>query len=349
MIIKFIDMITRFLDKWEHMKIYYSALMYFKRKDYKNAAWKFQVFWDLEPKNTEAPKYIEKISQIPELIEKNKKLLKDVNDLMDKKKYRDAMYKLKDFIAIDNEECNQELSTIRKKFLDANFSNEEWHGFQWRLTCLTRENPKNPEFFLMKKEYFKAFTKTETYKKNFETKYILEDYYFVEAERNYVKLRYTKEEYTQCHYEYILWLKKLGYYNIALRDINKLIIRGLSNDNILTLQQELEKEQLAKQTIADTSKKITNLAEQKIKSTPKSSNKKINLQSCTEEDLLTIDGFDLSKATKFLKERMNGKVYYDLETFVEDYNLMPHQMINIQDRLIFTPKPKNKVGRKIDW
>ncbi len=81
----------------------------------------------------------------------------------------------------------------------------------------------------------------------------------------------------------------------------------------------------------------------------KSSNKKINLQSCTEEDLLTIDGFDLSKATKFLKERMNGKVYYDLETFVEDFGLQPHQMIEAQDRIIFPPKPKNKIGRKIDW
>ena len=37
------------------------------------------------------------------------------------------------------------------------------------------------------------------------------------------------------------------------------------------------------------------------------------------------------------------------ETFVSDYGLMPHQMIEVQDRLVFPPKPQNKMGRKIDW
>lgn len=77
--------------------------------------------------------------------------------------------------------------------------------------------------------------------------------------------------------------------------------------------------------------------------------KKIKLEICTKEDLLTIDGFDKEKADRFIKERNNGKIYYDIETFVADYALMPHQMIDIHDRLVFPPKPKNKIGRKIDW
>ena len=80
-----------------------------------------------------------------------------------------------------------------------------------------------------------------------------------------------------------------------------------------------------------------------------SSNKKIKLESCTKNDLLTIDGFDEEKADKFIKNRRDGKYYYDIETFVSDYGLMPHQMIEVQDRLVFPPKPQNKMGRKIDW
>lgn len=77
--------------------------------------------------------------------------------------------------------------------------------------------------------------------------------------------------------------------------------------------------------------------------------RKVNLETCNKNDLLTIDGFDKEKADRFIKERNNGKIYYDIETFVADFALMPHQMIDIQDRLVFPPKPKNKIGRKIDW
>ncbi len=77
--------------------------------------------------------------------------------------------------------------------------------------------------------------------------------------------------------------------------------------------------------------------------------RKVKLETCNKNDLLTIDGFDEEKTERFIKERNNGKIYYDIESFVADYALMPHQMIDIQDRLEFPPKPKNKIGRKIDW
>mgnify|MGYP002623982753 CR=1 FL=1 len=88
---------------------------------------------------------------------------------------------------------------------------------------------------------------------------------------------------------------------------------------------------------------------EKEKTKPSSKNKKIKLESCDKADLLSIDGFDEEKADRFIKERDNGKMYFEIDSFVADYGLMPHQMINIQDRLIFPPKPKNKMGRKIDW
>lgn len=78
-------------------------------------------------------------------------------------------------------------------------------------------------------------------------------------------------------------------------------------------------------------------------------NAAIILESCTELDLLTIDGFDEEKAERFLSERKNGKKYYDLETFAMDYELQPHQMIMLEDKLIFSQKPINKFGRKVDF
>ena len=268
------------------------------------------------------------LKKMENALDANRKLLEEVNTFLDLGKYGIAIDKLKDFISMDNEEINRKISTIREKFLGANLDEKELHGFDLRLTCLIRENPNNPDFLLMKRKYFGAFTKTEIYKKEFASKKI---------GLYYDRGHYSKDEFCKCHYEYALWLKGLGYYNIALRDINKLIELGLINDSILKLQQELENEQLPKQT------------NQKIKNAPKSSSKKINLQNCTVEDLLTIDGFDLSKATKFLKERMNGKVYYDIDSFVEAFELQPHQMIAVQDRINFPPKPINKIGRKIDF
>ena len=78
-------------------------------------------------------------------------------------------------------------------------------------------------------------------------------------------------------------------------------------------------------------------------------NRKIELENCSFEDLLTLEGFDSKKAKKFISDRDNGKTYYDIDSFVEAFGLQPHQMIEIQDKIIFPHKPKNKMGRKIDW
>lgn len=79
-----------------------------------------------------------------------------------------------------------------------------------------------------------------------------------------------------------------------------------------------------------------------------SKNKEINLESCSKADLLAIDGFDDIKADKFIKERNSGKLYYDIESFSADYGLQPHQVIEVQERLIFPLKPHIKQGRTID-
>ena len=41
-------------------------------------------------------------------------------------------------------------------------------------------------------------------------------------------------------------------------------------------------------------------------------------------------------------------MWYDIDSFVQDFELQPHEMVMIQDRIKFPEKPKNKYGRKID-
>lgn len=78
-------------------------------------------------------------------------------------------------------------------------------------------------------------------------------------------------------------------------------------------------------------------------------NEKINIETCKKKDLLKLDCFDKERVNKFLKLRKEGKQYYDIETFAIDLELQPHEMIEIQDKIIFPQKPKNKLGRKVDW
>jgi hypothetical protein len=106
---------------------------------------------------------------------------------------------------------------------------------------------------------------------------------------------------------------------------------------------ETNKEQKTQQIQRDITQEVKRPKRQKFDTT-----KKINLESCSKNDLLTIDGFDEEKAKRFIKDRKEGKIYYDIDTFVSDFGLQPHQMIEVQDRLIFPPKPKNKMGRRIE-
>ena len=119
------------------------------------------------------------------------------------------------------------------------------------------------------------------------------------------------------------------------KELLKEIISGIKEDN--------------KKHVAEEKEVIQTKVDKNNKTKPLSKDKKIKLESCNKEDLLTIDGFDEEKAEKFIQERDNGKIYYDIDKFVSDYSIMPHQMVEIQERLVFPPKPKTKIGRKIDW
>lgn len=96
-------------------------------------------------------------------------------------------------------------------------------------------------------------------------------------------------------------------------------------------------------------KKEPEVSKGKKEKKQKTKSSKIILESCTANDLLEIDGFDSTKAARFVEERAEGKKYYDIETFSADFGLQPHQMIFAMEKLVFPVKPKSKMGRKIDW
>ena len=149
--------------------------------------------------------------------------------------------------------------------------------------------------------------------------------------------------------------QKWGHFNDAITAYNK--VTKNSNDLYAQAQEgirEIEKirfqahEKLKqKQQKQSNNQKIVNKEPHSYKHSHK--NTKIILESCSANELLAIDGIDRTKAARFVKERSEGKKYYDIETFSATFGLQPHQMIFAMEKLVFPVKTKNKIGRKIDW
>ena len=75
----------------------------------------------------------------------------------------------------------------------------------------------------------------------------------------------------------------------------------------------------------------------------------IDLMTCTKDNILSLEGFNEAKALEFIRQREQGKIYYDIDTFANDFNLQPHERLMIQERLIFPRKAVPKSGRTIDF
>ena len=78
-------------------------------------------------------------------------------------------------------------------------------------------------------------------------------------------------------------------------------------------------------------------------------NKKINVMECSKNILLTINCLDEVKVDSLIKSRTNGKVWHDIDSFAEDFKLQPHELIDIQDKLVFPAKKRNRTIRKIEY
>ncbi len=159
-------------------------------------------------------------------------------------------------------------------------------------------------------------------------------------------------------------------YELAIEDFNKAIkmnysengddffFRGLAyiqlgekQKAIKDLTKALQLAGIYDKETQDKCSFILNKLKVKTAKTPKKTgtHKVIKVKTCTEKAILTLEGFNEEKAKRFIQERANGKMWYDLDSFVTDFNIQPHEMVMIQDRLIFPPKPKVKMGkRKLD-
>ena len=63
---------------------------------------------------------------------------------------------------------------------------------------------------------------------------------------------------------------------------------------------------------------------------------------------MSIDEFTEDKIDKFIRDRENGMCWYDLYSFCEYFEFQPHEMVELQDKLIFPAKPKSKLGRRVE-
>ena len=72
----------------------------------------------------------------------------------------------------------------------------------------------------------------------------------------------------------------------------------------------------------------------------------INLESCSQYEIKSLAGFNDEKAEIFIEQRNSGMMWYDLDSFILSFNIQPHEMIAIQDRIVFPPKPTAKIGRR---
>ena len=166
-----------------------------------------------------------------------------------------------------------------------------------------------------------------------------------------------------------IYLKEKNY-ELAIEDFNKAIdmnssqngddfyYRGLAYMQLNEAEKAKEDLMMALELASINDEEILEQASILLNklnvSTPKQQKKTmtknvVEIKTCTEKNILTLEGFDEEKAKRFIKERANGKMWYDINSFVADFNIQPHEMIMIQDRLIFPPKPNVKMGkRKLD-
>ena len=78
-------------------------------------------------------------------------------------------------------------------------------------------------------------------------------------------------------------------------------------------------------------------------------NKKINIMEASKNILLTISCFDEAMVNEIVKRREEGRIWYNIDSFTEEFNIQPHDLIDLQDKIEFPAKQKNTISRKIEF
>ena len=152
----------------------------------------------------------------------------------------------------------------------------------------------------------------------------------------------------------IIYLIKQPKQNYSKQQYNVNTVNNILNESSSTNKYKQNNDTSLNQKITTTTVQNTKPQNSSLESNFKyeenqnSKNSIIDIEICTKEEIQTLDGFNVEKAEIFIQERTNGKMWYDMDSFVQDFELQPHEMVMIQDRIKFPEKPKNKYGRKID-
>lgn len=64
-------------------------------------------------------------------------------------------------------------------------------------------------------------------------------------------------------------------------------------------------------------------------------NKKIDINTCQADDLLSIDCMDMHRINYLIEKRQSGKKFYTLEDVAELLDLKPHEVEELKDKIVF--------------
>jgi len=78
---------------------------------------------------------------------------------------------------------------------------------------------------------------------------------------------------------------------------------------------------------------------------------KIDIKKCSYDDMMSLGILNKATVSRFIKERDNGSIWYNIDSFAVHFNLQPHEIVQIRDWLIFPKEPikRIKTGRKVEW
>ena len=81
---------------------------------------------------------------------------------------------------------------------------------------------------------------------------------------------------------------------------------------------------------------------------------KIDITKCSKKDILELDCFDSELAARFIKERDNGRMWYNAEDLWSFFGLdlgndPVSPLAEIEEKIIFPAKPRPTMGRRLDW
>lgn len=75
----------------------------------------------------------------------------------------------------------------------------------------------------------------------------------------------------------------------------------------------------------------------------------VDINSCSAEQLLELEGFSKHKVDEFMVKRENGYYLKNIYEIQREFLLLPHQLEKVRSKIFFGVKERSRIGRKIDY